>query len=107
MIDGGTLRLRDRVVLLQGVEPPSRDTASGAAAANALAALVREAPVACHVTGTDELGRPYAICRASGNELNHAIVAAGWAQADSPELRAVEDAAKTEHLDIWSASGDF
>jgi endonuclease YncB( thermonuclease family) len=107
VIDGGTLRMRDRVVLLQGVEPPPRDTASGAAAANALAALVREAPVVCHVTGTDELGRPYAICRASGTELNHAIVAAGWAHADSPELRAAEDAARTEHLGIWSASGAF
>ena len=91
MVDGGTLRLRDRVVRLQGVEPPPRGTACGddgagedcgAAATNALAALVREAPVACRVTGADGLGRPYAVCQASGTELNRAVVAAGWARAD-------------------------
>jgi endonuclease YncB( thermonuclease family) len=107
VIDAGTLRLRDRVVLLQGVEPPSRDTASGAAAANALAALVREAPVVCHVTGADEFGRANAICQASGTELNHAIVAAGWARATRRDLRAAEDAARAEHLGVWSASSGY
>ena len=55
----------------------------GAAATNALAALVRDAPVACRVTGADDLGRPYAICLASGTELNRAVIAAGWARADA------------------------
>ena len=61
----------------------------GAAATNALAALVREAPVACRITGEDGLGRPYGICQASGTELNRAVVAAGWARADRarPELK--------------------
>lgn len=111
VIDGGTLKLRDRVVLLQGVEPPSRGTACeasqdcGAAAANALAALVREAAVACRVTGTDELGRPYAICQASGTELNRAIVAAGWARARDgrPELRQAEDTARAARLGVWAS----
>ena len=77
VVDGGTLRLGDRVVLLQGVEPPPRGVACGAhedcggAAANALEALVREAAVACRVTGVDGLGRPFAICQAGGKELNH------------------------------------
>ena len=92
VVDGGTLRLRDRVVRLQGVEPPPRGTICGqrdsadedcgAAATNALAALVREAQVACRITGEDRLGRPYAICQAGGTELNRAVVAAGWARAD-------------------------
>ena len=102
MVDGGTLRLRDRVVRLQGVEPPPRGTTCGprdgsgedcgAAATNALAALVREAPVACRITGEDRLGRPYGICQASGTELNRAVVAAGWARADRarPELKQAE-----------------
>ena len=61
VVDGGTLRLGDRVVRLQGVEPPPRGTTCGprdgsgedcgAAASNALAALVREAQVACRITG--------------------------------------------------------
>ena len=83
VVDGGTLRLRDRVVLLQGVAPPARGTMCrgsdgssedcAAAATNALAALVRGTPVACRVTGADELGRPYAICRAGAVELNRAM----------------------------------
>ena len=62
----------------------------GAAATNALAAMVREAPVTCRVTGVDGLGRPFAVCQASGTELNRAVVAAGWARADthaSPDLQ--------------------
>jgi endonuclease YncB( thermonuclease family) len=92
VVDGGTLRLGDRVVRLHGVEPPPRGTTCGprdgsgedcgATATNALAALVREAPVACRITGEDGLGRPYGICQASGIELNRAVVAAGWARAD-------------------------
>jgi endonuclease YncB( thermonuclease family) len=79
VIDGGTLRLGDRVVLLQGVAPPPRGVACGAqedcggAAANALAALVRDAAVACRVTDVDSLGRPLAICQAGGKELNRAV----------------------------------
>ena len=117
VIDGATLRLRDRVVLLQGVAPPPRDTTCGphgglredcaAAATNALAALVRDAPVACRITGADSLGRPYAVCLARGNELNRAVVAAGWARAGEggPDMRQAEELARTRRLGVW-ASGD-
>jgi endonuclease YncB( thermonuclease family) len=116
VVDGGTLRLRDRVVVLQGVAPPPRGTACephngsgedcGAAATNALAALVREAPVACRITGADDLGRPYAICQASGTELNRAVIAAGWARADGdqPALKQAEEAARAEHRGVWASA---
>jgi len=78
--------LRDRVVRLLGVEPPVRGTTCqasdgkgfdcGAAATNVLAALVRETPVACRINGQDEFGRPFAVCEASGTELNRAVIAA-------------------------------
>jgi endonuclease YncB( thermonuclease family) len=111
VIDAGTLKLRDRVVLLQGVEPPSRGTACGTgndcavAAANALAALVREASVACRVTGADGLGRAYALCQAGGTELNRAVVAAGWARAGRgpPDLHRAEDAARAARLGVWGS----
>ncbi|HME21803.1 MAG TPA: thermonuclease family protein [Acetobacteraceae bacterium] len=115
VVDGGTLLLRDRVVLLQGVAPPPRGTACephdgsdedcGAAAANALAALVREAPVACRITGADGLGRPFAICQASGTELNRAVIAAGWARADGrqPALKQAEDTARAERRGVWAS----
>ena len=119
VVDGGTLRLRDRVVLLQGVEPPPRGTACephegsnedcGAAATNALAALVREASVACRVTGADGLGRPLAICQASGTELNRAVIAAGWARAEGnlPALKQAENTARAERRGVWASVRNY
>ena len=114
VVDGGTLRFSDRVVRLTGVEPPSRGTTCragngsgqdcGVAATNALAAMVREAPVVCHVTGSDGMGRPYAVCQASGTELNQAVVAAGWGRADhsQPSLRLAEETARAEGRGVWA-----
>jgi endonuclease YncB( thermonuclease family) len=118
VVDGGTLRLRDRVVRLRGVEPPSRDTVCearggagedcGGAATNALAALVRDTPVACRITGADDLGRPFAVCRAGGDELNRAVIAAGWGRADrgEPALKQAEDAARAGRRGAWATAGD-
>ncbi len=115
VVDGSTLRLENRVVRLLGVDAPRRGatcTASdgsgfdcGAAATNALAALVREVPVACQVRGHDELGRPYAVCQASGTELNSAVVAAGWARADAalPALKVAENTARAARRGLWAA----
>ena len=115
VIDGGTLKLRDRVVRLSGVEPPARGTSCdtrdaagqdcGAAAANALAAMVRDLPVACRITGMDSLGRPFAICQAGGTELNSAVIAAGWARADTtqPELQRAEQEAKAARRGVWAS----
>ena len=114
VVDGGTLRLGDRVVRLQGVEAPARGTECGAgggsgedcgvAAANALAALVRGTAVACRVTGVDGRGHCYAVCQASGTELNRAVIAAGWARvaADQPALKRVEDTARAERRGVWA-----
>ena len=114
VVDGGTLRLRDHVVRLLGVEPPSRGTTCkasdgtgydcGAAATNALAALVQQTPVACRLRGHDDMGRSYAICEASGTELNHAVIAAGWARADDllPALKGEEATARAQHRGLWA-----
>ncbi len=118
VVDGGTLRLRDRVVLLRGIRPPPRGMACGpedgssqdcaAAATNALATMVRDASVACRVTGADGLGRPTAICLAGGTELNRAVVAAGWARVDGavPELRQAESAARAGRLGVWASGSN-
>lgn len=112
VIDGGTLRLGEHVVRLSGVHPPARGTPCGtgvdcaAAAMDALAAMVREFPVACQVTGKDALGRPFAVCEASGTELNWAVIAAGWARADErqPALRQAEATARAEHRGVWATA---
>jgi endonuclease YncB( thermonuclease family) len=114
VIDGGTLKLGDRVVRLFGVEPPPRSKPCGthddagqdcaASAANALAGMLRDLPVACRITGMDSLGRPYAICQANGTELNSAMIAAGWARAVTaqPELKSAEQAARAAHRGVWA-----
>jgi endonuclease YncB( thermonuclease family) len=114
VVDAGTLRVRDHVVRLLGVDPPVRGATCrtsdgtgmdcGAVASNALAALVRETPVACRLNGHDDFGRSFAVCDASGRELNRAVIAAGWARADSarPALKRDEDAARTERRGLWA-----
>lgn len=114
VVDGGTLRLQDRVVRLLGVIPPPRgktcprgggaEVDCGGAAADALAALVRGTSVACEVRTADSMGRPLAICRAGGAELNHAVVAGGWARADRglPGLDEQEAEARTNRRGLWA-----
>jgi endonuclease YncB( thermonuclease family) len=107
VVDAGTLRIGDRVVRLWGVDPPSHTTCAdqdcGAAAANALAAMVRDAPVVCRIAGADRLGRAYARCQAGGKELNRAVIAAGWARAtdDAPDFKSAEDQARLDNQGIW------
>jgi endonuclease YncB( thermonuclease family) len=113
VIDSGTLRLGDRVVRLRGVEPPSHTTCAdqdcGAAAANALAAMVRDTPVVCGVSGTDGLGRPYAVCQAGGTELNRAVIAAGWGRAadDLPDLERAEYMARADNRGVWGRNPNW
>ncbi len=114
VVDGGTLKLRDRVVRLFGVEPPSRGTLCGtreetgqdcaASATNALAAMLRDLPVTCRITGRDDLGRPYGICQANGAELNNAMIAAGWAHAATarPDFKNAEQAARAARRGVWA-----
>lgn len=117
VVDGETLRLRETVVHLQGVEAPARGQTCrapdgtgfdcGAAATEALAALVRGHAVACRLTGRDHAGFPEGRCDAAGNDVNRALVAAGWAKAraEMPELAAEEATAQAQHLGLWRAGG--
>jgi endonuclease YncB( thermonuclease family) len=128
VVDGSTLRLAELVVRLEGIEAPGRgrtchfpnpvaakDSGAakdcGAASTAALAALVNERRVACEVRDIDARGRPLAICTAAGQELNHALVAAGWARVSAApgrdasrtaELKGAELSARTLHLGLWS-----
>jgi len=111
VVDGDTLRLRDTVVRLHGVAAPARGRTCadgqgsgydcGAAASAALAALVRDRNVACRLNGHDGAGLVLGVCEAGGTELNRALVATGWARADSPGLGAVEATARADGLGLW------
>jgi len=113
VVDGQTLRLRESVIRLHGVVAPMRGQECrgadgtrfdcGAAASEALAALVRGHAVACLLDGRDDGGFPQGHCEAGGVSLNAAVVAAGWARADAnaPDLATRETAARAQHLGIW------
>ena len=116
VVDGATLRMRSSVVRLAGVTSPERGRPCrgaeagvdcGAAAANALAELLRGRDVVCDVRGRDSRGRALAICDLDGVELNRAIVAAGWAWADgSDRLAAAEVEARAGHRGMWRPALD-
>ena len=113
VVDGQTLRLRETVIRLHGVVAPMRGQECrgkdgtrfdcGAAASEALAALVRGHAVTCRLDGRDDAGFPQGHCEAGGVSLNRAVVSAGWARADSHagDLTAEEAAARSQRVGIW------
>jgi endonuclease YncB( thermonuclease family) len=113
VLDGGTLRVGDHVVRLEGIAAPARgsvchgggavDMDCGSAAANALASMVRGGGVDCTIQGHDDQGRPEADCVAGGMRLNEALVLDGWARAETVELRGSEATARAAGRGIWRA----
>jgi endonuclease YncB( thermonuclease family) len=111
VVDGDTLLVGDRVVRLEGIAAPARgsmchavsqaDLDCGAAAAEALASLVRGNPVNCTIRGQDEQGRPVGNCLAGGTWLNEALVLDGWARAETAALRQPEANARAARRGIW------
>ena len=114
IVDGDTLRLGDRMLRLYGVEAPERGQFCtdpqgalydcGTSAAAALARLIGERTVDCHVQGRDRFGRALGVCRAGELELNAAMVTAGWALADGgsmPALAPMEAAARQAQRGLW------
>lgn len=112
VVDGNTLRVEDRVVRLDGVVPPERGETCqgrdgmsfdcGVAAANALAAMLRQGTVDCTLVGTDRNGRARATCSAGGAQLNHAVVAQGWARASDDSLATAEQTARAQQRGLWA-----
>jgi endonuclease YncB( thermonuclease family) len=115
VVDGETLVLNETIIRLDGIAAPARgqvchttvgaETDCGAEAAAALAALVRDRAVTCRLNGRDHEGFARAICEAAGQELNRALVAAGWARAraDMPGLASEEAAARAARRGLWRA----
>lgn len=112
VVDGTTLRLVDQVVRLDGVIAPVRGETCrardgsvfdcGVAAANALAAMLRQGTVDCTLLGADGNGHPRAVCSAGGEMLNRAVVAQGWARASDDSLLPAERNARAEQRGVWA-----
>jgi len=115
IVDGETLVLNETIIRLDGIAAPPRgqicrtpdggQTDCGAEAAAALATLVRGRDITCRLVGRDREGFPRAICRAGEQELNRALVAAGWARAraDMPGLAPEEATARATGRGLWRA----
>lgn len=113
VVDGETLRLRDRTVRLAGVDAPERGEPClapagtsfdcGAAATEALVRLIGGLDLTCRMQGRDRGGREEAVCEAGGAELNLALVAGGWALAGGETLRGAEAMARRSGNGFWAA----
>lgn len=119
VVDGDTLRVKETVLRLQGVEAPPRGRMCqapngtsfdcGAAAAAALADMVRNRRVVCQLAGRDSAGYPQAQCIAGETDLNRQLVANGWARAraDAPAFGPEESRARTELRGLWRGGVTF
>lgn len=119
VIDGDTLKLHDSIIRLQGVEAPPRGHSCrkvdgtgfdcGAAAASALADLVRGRTVVCHMSGRDSAGFTQGMCEAGETDLNRRLVAEGWARAraDVPAFSDEEHRAQSEQRGLWRGGAAF
>jgi len=119
VVDGDTLRLRDTIIHLQGVQAPPRGRSCsradgavfdcGAAAVAALASLVRGHTVVCHIINRDGAGFIQAMCDAGETDLNRHLVADGWARAraDVPAFSDEEARARSEQRGLWRGGVSF
>jgi endonuclease YncB( thermonuclease family) len=119
VVDGGTLRLDDTVIRLQGVAAPPRGQRCrrpdgtgfdcGAAAAAALADMVRGQRVTCRIAARDAGGVPEAQCSTAGTDLNRMMVKDGYAHArvDAPVFGPEETLARAEQRGLWRAGVTF
>ena len=113
VVDGDTMRVRDVLVRLRGIEAPVRGEACrgvsaepidcGTAASSALAGLVRNRTLVCQIGERDRRGFAVATCDAAGINLNRAMVADGWARAmpSDPTLHAIEAEARDAARGLW------
>ncbi len=109
VLDGDALRLGDRVLRLAGLSVPARGAARcgtedcAAAAADALARLVRGQAVDCVLHGRDRHGRALGTCEAGEAGLNQALVEAGWALAEpgAVALQPAEAVARRAGRGLW------
>lgn len=118
VVDGETLALDGKVLRLAGVRAPSRgqichdvagrDYDCGGAAAAALARLIAGRDVQCRVQGRDGMGRPLALCRAGGVDLNASLVADGFVLAGTgaAALLSLEAMAREGKRGLWATAAD-
>lgn len=117
IVDGDSLEIGTRRVRLFGIDAPEldqpcrdardQDYPCGEQARVALRRLIADRAVRCLREGRDRFGRVLARCHgADGEELNTAMIRAGWALAyagaDGNAYRRFEREAQRARLGLWS-----
>ena len=114
VVDGDSLRSGVEDIRLHGIDAPEyrqncnrsngSEYACGKDAASHLRRLIAGSPVDCRIIDTDRYNRTIAVCTAGARELNHAMVADGWAVAytkHSLGYIAAEQEARDAKRGIW------
>lgn len=107
VIDGGTIKIGDKVVKLHGLIAPSARQKCrkgslpwlcGAAARGHLVKLAQDETIRCL-----KVGAYHARCFKGGTDLGESVVRHGWAVPDKSGVvyRDDEDAARREKLGMW------
>ena len=110
IIDGDTIELNGEIIRINGIDAPEHgqrcgEWACGAAATDALAALVEDRIVTCDALGSDGYGRTIARCFAGQVDIGQRMVDQGHAWAFlkySDSYEATQAKAKSLGLGVWS-----
>lgn len=114
IIDGDTLQIGRERLRLFGIEAPLLEQscnddqgapyACGIVARGVLERHVGNAPVTCEAVQRDEYSQTLARCYTRGEDLNHWMVANGWAMAHGQltlDYLQAEGVAHDRHLGMW------
>jgi len=117
VVDGDTVHVQGTKVRLYGIDTPETaqpctdaqgaEYACGISAKDALSARIDGRPVRCVGKDTDVFGRLVAVCSIGDDDLNAAMVRAGWALAFrkySEDYVALEDEARAGKVGLWAGT---
>ena len=120
VVDGDTIEIHGQRIRLHGIDAPeSRQECTrsdgatwrcGQQAALALADRSGRSIVRCDPRDRDRYGRIIATCFENAEDLNHWMVASGWAVAYrkySLDYVAIEERAHAARIGIWSGTFDM
>jgi endonuclease YncB( thermonuclease family) len=116
VIDGGTIEIHGTPIRLEGIDAPEsgqqceadgQNYPCGQRAAFALSDMLTQHTVTCQVLGHDRFSRTIGRCFAGSQDVQRALVRAGWAIAYrrySKDYVADEEAAHAARVGIWAGT---
>lgn len=106
VIDGDTIVLGERRLRFHGIDAAEQNTRAGQAAQKALSEMIGGHSVSCEGHGRDHYNRLIATCYVGTQNLNAALVLAGYARAYryySTDFIAGEEIARRAKRGLWRA----